>query len=123
MHKSSALVLLCLTGLGTLAQAQADVPRSAFKPEMFVRYPDSSVLCDSKEALGEFMIRAAKGEKTKANAVFSESCIFLAKKGRYKVLSVDFPEGNAFGVLEIVGDSSKSARGGWALTTGAVPAK
>ena len=42
---------------------------------------------------------------------------------KFKVLSVEFSEDGLMGMLEVVGEKSKEARGAWVFSIGAEPTK
>lgn len=123
MKIATFLIAACAMLAGTGAQAIKDFPRSAYKAEMLVKFPESTVACISKEALGEFTVRSLRGEKTKANAIAKEYCTMLSPIRKFKVLSVEFSEDGLMGMLEVVGEKSKEARGAWVFSIGAEPTK
>ncbi|BDD93512.1 hypothetical protein PanNE5_29520 [Pandoraea sp. NE5] len=99
--------------------------------ETIVRFPQSSLACLTKDALGEALDYGAKGEQTKMLAmVISESnpdgqCTMLDPKKRYKVISAEYniPDSPDMGLLEIVGEKTISKSGAWTVSWVAEPVK
>ena len=124
----SALLCCCALTLLLFAQVHAQLPPSQhIKPEMIVDFPKSGIVCLTQEALLEILLHSMSGEKTKADAMtLSEDnpdapCTMLSPRLKYKVLSVQYnnPDTPEMGIMEIVGQKSKSAQGGWTMTLGA----
>lgn len=102
------------------------VPR--IKPETLVTFPDSTIACLSREALGAVSVHILKGEKTKAAAYMLSKehpdgqCLMLDSKQKFKVLSVEYNSTDTpdIGIMEIVGTTSAATDGAWVFTLGAV---
>jgi len=116
---------------------QAEVPQVAnivatspgrLKPEDIIIFPESSIVCMTRSQLGEVMASGLRGEQTKVRALVAgpanrnAPCMMVSPTQRLKVISVDYPDssGQAIGVIEIVGEQIVSAKGVWALSTGAL---
>jgi hypothetical protein len=124
----SALLCCCALILLFLVQARAQLPPpQRIKAEMIVEFPKSGIVCLTQETLLEVLLRSMNGEKTKVDAMtVSEDnpdapCTMLSPRLKYKVLSVQYnnPDTPEMGIMEIVGQKSKSAQGGWTMTLGA----
>jgi hypothetical protein len=124
----SALLSCCALILLFFAQAHAQLPPpQRIKAEMIVEFPKSGIVCLTQETLLEVLLRSMNGEKTKVDAMtVSEDnpdapCTMLSARLKYKVLSVQYnnPDTPEMGIMEIVGQKSKSTQGGWAMTLGA----
>ena len=114
-----------------VADAPVVAPRERpFKPEMLVRFPESSPLCLTKEHLAEYMMHGLKGEETKMRAMFVEhdgeqaSCLMIRPDAVVRVIGVEYndPDGD-IGLLEVALPNSITPAGLWTLTVAAVPAE
>lgn len=101
------------------------------EPETFVKFPNSSIACLSKESLNVVTTHLIRGENTKAEAYFpggdrdQTECIMLPRTMKFKVLAVEYNNPNIpeLGIMEIVFAKAKSSEGMWVFTAGAVKQK
>ena len=128
IHRTQCLVLLLAAFATDASHAQSGKP---IAPETIVVFPQSGIVCLTKEQLQEITMHSLRGERTKANAMtYSDynpdgPCTMLSPKLKYKVLSVEYNDPNhpKLGLLEIVGAKSKADKGGWAFSIGAQPSR
>lgn len=97
-----------------------------FKPEMLVRFPDSSPICASKEYLAEYMLYGLKGEYTKMHALFvaqddnGPSCFMISPKAIVRIIGVEYNDPDVDeGLLEVTLPDSVTSHGGWTFTMAA----
>lgn len=108
--------------------AVAQVTEPAFKPEMLVRFPESSPVCITKEHLAAYLMHGVKGERTKAKALFVDQgavpapCMMIRPDAVVRVIGVEYLDAEAGqGLLEVALRDSITSDGFWTFTAGASP--
>lgn len=112
--------------LPVAAPVRPSVPISQrVRAEDLVMVSDGAFACLTRDSLAKITTHALRGEKTKVSAMMltkgndNGSCLSLNPSQRFKVLSVFYLDAETeLGVMEIVGDSNKSANGMWTFTVG-----
>lgn len=103
--------------------APADLIRP--RTEDIVVFRNSSIVCLTMDDLHRALISGAGGETTKLRAMMMDSsnpnapCWMIDPTRRVKVLSATYQPEAIAGLLEIVGEHTKSAHGAWVLSLGA----
>jgi hypothetical protein len=104
--------------------AAKSLPASRPRPEDVVVFESGGIACFTQEALRKITEHSLRGESTKANAMLlagdRPQCLMLDPTRRAKVLSVYFGDPTLdIGLLELIGEGSKSSTGMWAYSVGA----
>ena len=99
-------------------------PANRPRAEDVVVFENGGIACFTQEALKKITEHSLRGESTKANAMLltgdRPQCLMLEPKRRAKVLSVYFGDPALdIGLLEVVGEGSKSSNGMWTYSVGA----
>lgn len=116
------LILNLVAALACLASAEGHADPVQPRAEDIIVFRHSSIVCLTMDALHRALISSANGETTKVSAMMMDSsnpdapCWMIDPTRRVKVLSATYrPEAFA-GLLEIVGEHTKSAHGAWVLS-------